>query len=90
MFITNGSGPPGSDGRLWRSRDHGETWEDARLPTPVNSTVWWVAANAADPMLLFCCTKLGQMFRSTDGGESWVKLKREFGEIRTMLWRPAA
>ena len=41
-------------------------------------------------MLLFCCTNLGQMFRSTDGGESWVKLKREFGEIRTMLWRPAA
>ena len=90
MFITNGSGPPGSDGRLWRSQDHGKTWEDARLPTPVNSTVWWVAANAADPMLLFCCTNLGQMFRSTDGGESWVKLKREFGEIRTMLWRPSA
>jgi photosystem II stability/assembly factor-like uncharacterized protein len=90
MFITNGSGPPGSDGRLWRSRDHGKTWEDARLPTPVNSTVWWVAANAADPMLLFCCTNLGQMFRSTDGGETWVKLKREFGEIRTMLWRPSA
>ena len=70
--------------------DHGKTWEDARLPTPVNSTVWWVAANAADPMLLFCCTNLGQMFRSTDGGETWVKLKREFGEIRTMLWRPSA
>jgi hypothetical protein len=90
VFMTNGSGPPGADGRLWRSRDNGASWEDARLPGPINSTVWWVATNAADPMLLFCCTVLGQMFRSTDGGESWVKLKREFGEIRTMLWRPAA
>jgi photosystem II stability/assembly factor-like uncharacterized protein len=89
IFITNGSGPPGSDGRLWRSRDSGKTWEDARLPGPVNSTVWWVATNAADPMLLFCCTNLGQMFRTTDGGETWEKLKREFGEIRTMMWRPA-
>ena len=53
MFITNGSGPPGSDGRLWRSRDSGRTWEDAGLPGPINSTVWWVAVNAADPMLLF-------------------------------------
>ena len=90
VFITNGSGPPGADGRLWRSRDNGQSWEDAKLPGPINSTVWWVATNAADPMLLFCCTNLGQMFRSTDGGETWEKLKREFGEIRTMLWRPAA
>jgi photosystem II stability/assembly factor-like uncharacterized protein len=90
IFITNGSGPPGGDGRLWRSRDQGQTWEDTRLPGPINSTVWWVATNPADPMLLFCCTNLGQMFRSTDGGETWEKLRREFGEIRTMLWRPAA
>src|SRR5262245_13568604 len=90
VFMTNGSGPPGADGRLWRSRDNGQSWEDAKLPGPINSTVWWVATNAADPMLLFCCTNLGQMFRSTDGGETWEKLKREFGEIRTMLWRPAA
>jgi hypothetical protein len=49
-----------------------------------------MAMNAADPMLLFCCTNLGQMFRSKDGGETWEKLRREFGEISTMLWRPAA
>lgn len=90
LFMTNGSGPPGADGRLWRSRDNGASWDDAGLPGTVNSTVWWVATHAADPMLLFCCTVLGQMFRSTDGGETWQKLKREFGEIRTMLWRPAA
>ena len=30
------------------------------------------------------------IFSPTPGGESWEKLRREFGEIRTMLWRPAA
>ena len=89
VFLCNGDGPPGSRGRLLRSRDWGKSWEDAKLPEPTNSTPWTVATNEADPNLLFTCTNLGQMFRSTDGGEEWVKLPRELGEIRTMLWHPA-
>lgn len=89
VFLCNGDGPPGSQGRLLRSRDWGETWEDAELPAPTNSTPWTVATNDADPNLLFVCTNLGQMFRSTDGGEEWTKLPRELGEIRTMMWHPA-
>ncbi len=88
VFLCNGDGPPGSCGRLLRSRDWGETWEDAMLPEPANSTPWTVATNEADPNLLFACTNLGQMFRSSDGGEEWMKLPRELGEIRTMLWHP--
>ena len=88
VFLCNGDGPPGSTGRLLRSPDWGATWDDCDLPGPLNSTPWMVATNAADCDLLFCCTNLGQMFRSQDGGENWVKLKREFGEIRTMLWHP--
>ena len=88
VFLCNGDGPPGSRGRLLRSRDWGESWEDANLPEPTNSTPWTVATNDADPNLLFACTNLGQMFRSMDGGEAWTKLPRELGEIRTMLWHP--
>ena len=72
VFLTNGNGPPGNDGFLLRSRDHGKTWENAKLPGPIESTVWCVATNAADPMLIFACTNLGELFRSTDGGESWI------------------
>ena len=86
LFLCNGNGPPGSKGRLLRSRDCGRTWVDAHLPGSTNSTPWMVATNPTDPSLLFCCTNLGQIFRSDDGGESWLKLEREFGEIRTMLW----
>ena len=88
LFLTNGNGPPGSTGRLLRSHDAGLTWEDAGLPGELNSTPWCVATNPADPMLIFACTNLGQLYRTEDGGESWVKLRRELGEIRSLLWRP--
>ena len=86
VFLCNGDGPPGSTGRLLRSRDWGETWDECDLNGSTNSTPWMVATNEADRNLLFCCTNLGQMYRSQDGGENWTKLTREFGEIRTMLW----
>ena len=86
VFLTNGDGPPGSTGRLWRSRDYGATWEDAGLPPVLNSTPWCIATNAADPNLIFVCSNLGQFFRSTDGGETWRKLARELGEVRALMW----
>ncbi|MBM3491837.1 MAG: hypothetical protein FJX68_15630 [Alphaproteobacteria bacterium] len=86
LFLTNGNGPPGSTGRLLVSDDHGANWRDAGLPGELNSTPWIVAMNPADRDLLFCGTNLGQLFRSTDGGRSWLKLKREFGELRTLAW----
>ena len=89
LFLANGNGPPGSTGRLLRSRDFGATWQDSGLPGTLNSTPWCVATNPADADLVFVCTNLGQLFRSTDGGEGWTKLAREFGEVRALLWQPA-
>jgi photosystem II stability/assembly factor-like uncharacterized protein len=88
VFLTNGNGPPGSTGRLLRSRDHGAHWEPVALPGALNSTPWCVATHAADPMLIFVCTNLGQLFRSSDGGESFLRLHHEFGELRALHWRP--
>lgn len=87
IFLTNGNGPPGSGGRLLRSRDLGRHWEDVNLPGPLNSTPWCVATNPADPNLIFAVTNLGQLFRSNDGGTTWTKLRREFGEVRSLHWR---
>jgi photosystem II stability/assembly factor-like uncharacterized protein len=87
VFLTNGNGPPGNDGFLLRSRDYGKTWENAKLPGPIESTVWCVATNAADPMLIFVCTNLGELFRSTDGGESFTRMPHVFGELRALHWR---
>lgn len=89
IFLTNGNGPPGSTGRLLRSRDWGESWEDAGLPGNLNSTPWCVATHPADPKLIFVCSNLGQFFRSDDGGENWARLQRELGDVRAMCWMPA-
>jgi photosystem II stability/assembly factor-like uncharacterized protein len=86
LFLCNGDGPPGSWGRLLRSRDCGRHWEDAGLPGSVESAAWLVATNPADPELLFASTALGQYFRSTDGGESWVALPRRLAETRALAW----
>jgi len=88
IFVGNGDDVPGSTGVLLRSRDYGETWEDAKLPGGTDSTVWTIATNPADPNLIFVSTCFGKYFRSTDGGETFEKLPRELGETRTMIWLP--
>ena len=89
LFLTNGNGPPGSTGRLLRSVDHGSTWQDVGLPGQTNSTPWCIASHVSDPNIVFTVTNLGQIFRSLDGGQTWTKLIREFGEVRSMLLMPA-
>ncbi len=90
MFLSVGDKPSGEQGLLFRSRDRGANWEVVDLPEPPNTTIWSIATNSADPDLLFFCTIFGQIFRSTDGGENWLKMRRELGELRMIAWQPAA
>ena len=88
IFLTNGNGPPGSDGRLFRSRDFGKTWQQAALPGRVESSAYFLAAHPADPNLLFLAATLGQLYRSIDGGDNWTALPRRLGEVRGIAWMP--
>lgn len=88
VFLTNGNGPPGDAGILFRSDDWGGHWRSVTLPGRLNSTVWNVATHASDPMSLWASTNLGQLFRSLDGGEHWERLLPEFGEVRALHWQP--
>jgi hypothetical protein len=88
LFMTNGDGPPGSWGRLYRSADLGGKWQQVALPGNVDSSMWSIAVNPTDPKLMFASAALGQIYRSTDGGESWTALKRRLGEIRHVMWLP--
>lgn len=88
MFMTNGNGPPGTAGRLFRSRNYGRDWEDAGLPGPVESSAYFLAVNPAGPELIYAAATLGQIYRSTDGGETWSALKRRLSEIRALAWLP--
>jgi photosystem II stability/assembly factor-like uncharacterized protein len=86
VLLGNGDAPPGTIGFIGVSRDAGATWQRAPLPNPANSTIWNFATHSSDPQLVYASSVSGQVFRSTDGGTSWVKLPREFGEIRALAW----
>jgi photosystem II stability/assembly factor-like uncharacterized protein len=88
VFLTNGNGPPGTAGKLFRSRDHGTHWENVALPVELESSLYFMATNAADPNLIFIAANLGQIFRSEDGGERWTVLPRRLPEVRAMAWLP--
>jgi photosystem II stability/assembly factor-like uncharacterized protein len=88
LLLGNGEGPPGSAGVVARSADAGVTWEAARMPSRANSTLWNFAVHPADPDLVYASSVSGEIYRSTDGGVSWHKLTREFGEIRALAWTP--
>lgn len=89
VFLSIGDKPSGEQGMLLRSRDRGRTWARIELPVAPNTTIWWIATSAELPSLIFACTIFGQVFRSTDGGETWVKAKRELGELRMIAFQPS-
>lgn len=86
LFLGNGNGPPGSEGTLQISRDGGVTWHAATLPSAPNSTVWTIATSPTQPQHVAAATVSGYLYISDDGGESWSKLEREFGEIRSLAF----
>lgn len=55
---------------LWKSTDYGETWTDVTTgltDTRVNDMVF----NPTDPMTIYVGTEEGNIFVSSDGGDSW-------------------
>lgn len=88
VLASVGDKPSGETGMLLLSHDLGKNWKPLDVPGPVNSTIWTIGTNPADPKIIFAATIFGQIFRSTDGGETWAKMKRELGEIRMIAWAP--
>jgi photosystem II stability/assembly factor-like uncharacterized protein len=90
VFVTLGDSTPGRIGAVMRSRDAGATWQSLALPVQPNSAVWTVSMPASSPDTVFAASRYGYLYRSDDGGDSWRKLWREFGEVSSILWVPRA
>jgi photosystem II stability/assembly factor-like uncharacterized protein len=88
VLVGVGDGPPGGVGGVGLSTDGGATWRPAALPGPANSTVWNFAVHRSDPALIYAASVSGELYRSSDAGATWVKLPREFGEVRALAWAP--
>ena len=88
VFLTLGDATPGRIGTVMRSRDAGATWQALGLPVQPNSAMWTVSVPAAAPDMVFAASRYGYLYRSDDGGDSWRKLWREFGEVSSIVWVP--
>jgi photosystem II stability/assembly factor-like uncharacterized protein len=89
VFVTLGDSTPGRIGAVMRSRDAGATWQSLPLPGQPNSAMWTVSVPAASPDTVFAASRYGYLYRSDDGGDTWRKLWREFGEVSSICWVPA-
>jgi hypothetical protein len=86
VFVTLGDATPGRVGTVMRSRDAGVTWQSLGLPVQPNSAIWTVSMPASAPDTVFAASRYGYLYRSDDGGDSWRKLWREFGEVSSICW----
>ena len=88
VYVGAGNAPPGDEGGIFYTTDLGKSWVRAGLGMTANSTIWHLACHSAVPGWIFACSVSGQLFRSTDEGDSWSKLKHEFGEVRVLAVVP--
>ena len=89
LFAGCGETTTGETGGVLGSDDGGQTWRSLPLPVRPNATMWGLATHPADPGRIVAFSLFGEVYVSEDAGESWRKIAREFGEIRTAAWLPA-
>lgn len=84
IFVAGGDTSPGETGVIQRSTDGGATWAPCELSYPPNSMFYWLASYPDAPDTIAAATLHGYIYLSEDGGASWRKLDREFGEVRAL------
>lgn len=62
-------------GKIFKSRDKGVSWQEIYSETHEKSKVLTLAINKNKPSEIYAGNTEGALFRSTDGGESWVVVK---------------
>ena len=88
MFVANGDGIPGTVGAIQRTRDAGQTWEALSLPVEPNSVMYWMATHPERADVVVAASLYGYVYVSNDSGDSWRKLEKEFGEVRSVAVTP--
>jgi photosystem II stability/assembly factor-like uncharacterized protein len=88
LFAGCGETTTGETGAVLRSDDAGQTWRVLSLPVCPNATMWGLATHPAAPQRIVAWSLFGEVYVSENAGESWRKVAREFGEIRSAAWLP--
>ncbi len=88
IFVGNGDTMPGITGDIRVTRDSGKNWVAASLPVEPNSRMYWFGTHPSTPDVIVAASIYGYVYTSEDGGTSWQKLRKEFGEVRTVALMP--
>ena len=88
LFAGCGETTTGETGFVLRTKNFGENWEVLRLPTQPNATMWGLATHPAEANRIVAFSLFGEVYVTEDAGDSWRKIAREFGEIRSAIWVP--
>jgi len=70
LFASSGS--LGQAGTVYRSRDGGQTWQQAAQGLPADQSVTALAINADGSLLYACADMQGDVYVSRDNGDSWT------------------
>jgi photosystem II stability/assembly factor-like uncharacterized protein len=88
VFVAIGDYTPGKNGACYRSKDAGKTWHRCKLPTPPNTTLYWLAVHPKLPNTIVAVSMYGQIYISDDAGDNWRISPRTLGEIRGVAFAP--
>ena len=71
LYLAAGNDFDGDMGALFISQDGGSSWQFVDLGASLKTTVFALTVTPSQPDYVFCTTKIGQVFGSTDRGRHW-------------------
>jgi photosystem II stability/assembly factor-like uncharacterized protein len=74
LWVAAGAGFQSEAGSLLHSRDGGDTWTRVDIGHRVPHTMFKLAFDEHQPQLMSCATNGGEVWTSSDAGESWTAL----------------
>ena len=74
LWVAAGAGFQSEAGSLLHSRDGGDSWTRVDIGHPVPHTMFKLAFDEHQPSLMSCATNGGEVWTSTDSGETWAAL----------------
>jgi photosystem II stability/assembly factor-like uncharacterized protein len=83
-----GDSTPGTTGVLMLTHDVGDTWQRVDMPVEPNSAMWVVRTQPDHPERVLAASRYGYLYESSDRGQSFVKHRREFSEVSSIVWVP--
>ena len=82
IWVAAGANFQSDEGALFRSQDGGLSWQRVDMGFQPSSTMFALAFDQSHPNRMFCASNRGQVWGSTDSGDSWADYPLPSGAIQ--------